>query len=304
MKDEILINILFDFLANKKLSASYLASKHGVSKRTIFRYIDTLSLTIPITTDRGRNGGYYISDSYKIPASFLSEKEYEKVISTLVAINKELDSKELDNGINKLKSAYKGEKSSLTVQGGNLIIDAGPWGGAKGYKAKLSVMEKSIEQNLLLSISYHDREGEVTKRIIEPHAIVFKQGLWYIYAYCQMREDFRLFKVGRIESANILDKTFTRREMPEKSFDDWYNNIPTEEISLQINKTIVSDIEEWLGVENVKREDGNYIAKVSLPVDEGLINKLLSFGSGIKVLAPEKLKDKMLETVKQIINNY
>ena len=57
MKFTILIDILFDLLAKRKLTASYLAEKHGISVRTVYRYIDHMSLTVPVYIKRGRNGG-------------------------------------------------------------------------------------------------------------------------------------------------------------------------------------------------------------------------------------------------------
>ena len=55
-------------------------------------------------------------------------------------------------------------------------------------------MTKSIEDQKRLNIRYHDRNGDITERTIEPHVIVFKQGLWYVYAYCNLRNEFRFFK--------------------------------------------------------------------------------------------------------------
>lgn len=305
MKDENLINVLFDFLAEKKVSASKLAKKYEISKRTVFRYIDALCVAgVPIYSKRGNDGGFYIYDTFKIPSTFLTEKEYDAVISSLKAVNGEIENAYLSSGINKLTAANKGEKSSLTVTDGNLIIDAGPWGDTGGYRAKLGVIEKSIEQRKTLLIKYHDRTGEVTERVIEPHAIVFKQGLWYAYAFCRLRNEFRLFKTGRIEHANILDETFERKPLPDKPFEKWYVNENTQEVYMEIDKSVLSDVEEWIGIENVKNENGKFYARVRLPFDDGLISKILTFGAGIKVLEPEILKEKIITAAQKVTAVY
>ena len=305
MKDENIINILFDFLAEKKVSATELARKYGVSRRTIFRYIDALCVAgVPIYSKRGNDGGFYLYDTFKIPATFLTDKEYESVISSLKAVNNEIENPSLSSGINKLLSAYRGEKDTLKVSDGNLIIDTGAWGDTSGYRAKLAVIEKAIEDKKVLYVKYHDRTGDITERNVEPHAIVFKQGLWYVYAFCRLRNEFRLFKTGRIELADLLDETFERKPIPEKPFEKWYSQSNTEEVYMEVDKSVLSDVEEWLGIENVSETDGKFFARVQLPFDDGLISKILTFGAGIKVLSPKQLKEKIITAAQKVTAVY
>ena len=66
MKNQILIDILFLLLSREKVSAKYIAEKFNISTRSVYRYIDELSIPVPIYNIRGRNGGYTISDTFKI----------------------------------------------------------------------------------------------------------------------------------------------------------------------------------------------------------------------------------------------
>ncbi len=83
MKFYILSDILFELLLKRKVTAGYLAEKHEISIRTVYRYVDTLSTSVPVYVKRGRNGGIYISDSYKLPMGFMTESEYSTVIEAL-----------------------------------------------------------------------------------------------------------------------------------------------------------------------------------------------------------------------------
>ena len=307
MKYEIMIRILFNLLNNKKVTATWLANEYGVSTRTIYRYIDCLSYAnIPITCDKGRDGGFFILDNFKLTSSFMTKEEFNAVISALDGINAQLKNSKLKSATEKLKSINRIEKNSLTLSSGNLIIDAGPWGDAIGYRAKLGVLEEGIEKNTLLEIVYHDREGEITTRLIEPHTIVFKQGLWYVYAWCRLRNDFRFFKTGRIESLRVLDEKFIRRNIPNESelFDTWYDKADKVAVTFIVDKTVLSDVEEWLGVENITEIDGKFIAKAKLPNDNGLIPKIMSYGNGLSVVSPDNLKKKLVESAKRLIENY
>ena len=307
MKFETMINILFDMLSKKTVQAKYLAQKYGICTRTVIRYITCLELAgVPIYATRGRNGGYRIMDTFRLSSTFMTVKEFEQVINSLSSIVQSVPDKALSSAINKLKATVKPEYGGFDIKSGNLIIDGGPWGDTVGYKAKLQVIEESLNDNRELFIRYHDRNGAISERVVEPHVIVFKQGIWYIYAYCHLRNEFRFFKTGRIEIANILNTKFTRRDLSKKELplDFWHNSVKAERVVMEIDKTVASDVEEWLGIENVKQENGKYIADVSLPFDDGLVSKIMSYSSGIKVLSPDALKDKIKATALAVASKY
>ena len=67
MKFVILLDILFELLSKRKVTATFLSEKFNISTRTVYRYVDTLSLCIPLYVKQGREGGIYLSDSYKLP---------------------------------------------------------------------------------------------------------------------------------------------------------------------------------------------------------------------------------------------
>lgn len=307
MKYEIMLGILFDLLSKKCVKAAYLADKYEVSTRSIHRYINSLEMAgVPIYTIRGSAGGFAIVDTYKLSSTFLTEKEFEQTVNTLEAITNSIPNKTLDSAITKLKSAAKNQISGFDIKSGGIVIDAGPWGDTVNYKSKLVIIQKSLEECKKLNIKYHDRNGEVTERTIEPHVIVFKQGLWYVYAYCNLRKKFRFFKTGRIEQATILNEKFIKQDLSKMSLplDFWHQNTIGEDVVLEIDKQILSDVEEWLGIENVKLIGNKHIATVNLPFDNGLVSKIMSYGKGIKVIEPIKLKKEIQNCAKSILENY
>jgi predicted DNA-binding transcriptional regulator YafY len=307
MKFEIMLSILFELLSKRCVKASYLAEKFEVSVRSIYRYVSALEMAgVPLYTIRGNRGGIAIIDTYKLSSTFMTVKEFETVINTLTAITESVPNDLLEKAINKLKSTVKNEYSGFDIKSGNLIIDAGPWGDTTSYKSKLVIIQQSIQDCKKLSITYHDRNGEITNRVIEPHLILFKQGLWYVFAFCQLRNEFRFFKTGRIEHANILNDKFTRRDLSNMDLplDFWHNSVQTTDVVLEIEKSVLSDVEEWLGIENVQNRNGKFFAYVKLPFDNGLVNKIMSYGSGIKVIEPLELKEQIIKQTKQILKIY
>lgn len=307
MKFEIMLKILFELLSKKTVTATYLANKYEVSTRSIHRYVNTLEMAgVPIYTTRGKSGGFSIIDTFRINSNFLTSNEFEQTISTLQALCDGVPNKTLSNVILKLKATSKNSYENFDLKSGNLVIDAGPWGDTVGYKTKLLLIEKAIEENSVLTINYHDRNATVSKRDIEPHVIVFKQGLWYVYAYCRLRQEFRFFKTGRIESANLSSEKFVRRELAKNDLplNFWHNNLESVEVRMEIDNKVLSDVEEWLGIENVMISENKNIAVVNLPYDDGLVSKIISYGDGIKVIYPQELKEKIKEKANEIVKKY
>lgn len=307
MKFEIMLKILFELLAKKTVTATYLADKYEVSTRSIHRYINTLEMAgVPLYTTRGKAGGFSLIDSYRLNSNFLTTKEFEQTLNTLQAFCDSVPNKTLSNVILKLKATSKNSYENFDLKSGNLVIDAGPWGDTFGYKTKLLLIEKAIDENLVLTINYHDRNGVVSKRDIEPHVIVFKQGLWYVYAYCRLRKEFRFFKTGRIASANLSNENFTRREIAknELPLNFWQSNLESLMVKMEIDNKVLSDVEEWLGIENVTVTNEKNYAEVSLPNDDGLVSKIISYGDGIKVLSPNSLVEKIKLKASEIVKKY
>ncbi len=306
MKFEIMVKILFELLSKKVVTASYLANKYEISRRTVYRYIESLDFAgVPIYTNRGNGGGFSLVDTYRLTSTFMTSSEFEQTINALTSLNESVGDKVLDSAINKLKATIKHQYSKLDFKSGNLIIDGGPWGDTAGYKIKLNILQKCINENLQLKINYHDRNGQITQRVINPYFIIFKQGLWYTYAYCTLRHEFRIFKTGRIEQALILDSTFERLPVNKNELSlDFTKDNQTEKIEMEISKSVLSEVEEWLGIENVVQENGKNIARVSLPYENGLLSKIMSYGCGIKILSPQKLKDDIKKNAQELLNNY
>lgn len=303
MKYQTLIDILFILLSRKKVTARYLAERFDLSLRSIYRYIDELSLSVPIYNERGRNGGYSVYESFRLPSAFLTKEESDVTLDALNGVNKELHSAALLRVIDKLGAVRKDLNDERNISVGNFIIDGGPWTSDGTFKNTLRILQAATEDKRALIIKYRDRDGTLTERTVEPHIMVLKQGLWYVYAYCRLRKTFRLFKVGRIAAVKTIDEFFERKPVAdiENALKEWYGNLKTEQVELIADEEVRSDLEEWLGVDKVfATKDGLVRASVSLPIDKTLTAKIMSFMGKVKVLSPESLRVDVLAAAKAI----
>ena len=306
MKFQAMLKILFTLLKKRRSSAAELAAACGVSERSIHRYLEELIVSgVPIDIIRGRNGGIFLPDTYKLPENFFTKEEYAAAVNALGALSEQMRDDAVKSALEKLLSQQKADRRDMTLTG-RVIVDGGTWGDAYDFSDKLKVLEDAAEDDECLDLLYIDREGKESRRTIEPHLLVYKQNIWYIYAWCRTRKNFRLFRIGRVRSARILEETFPKREINREQLPLKFDFVNTEliEVKLSVQKKALPDVEEWLGIGNVHPSNSGLIAEATLPAGEVLISKLLSFGDGIRILSPTSLADTVRERAESLLKLY
>ena len=306
MKYTIMLKMLFMLLAKKRITAKEVAEKFDISVRSVYRYVDELSFAhVPVMTERGSGGGISISETFKIPSSFLTKEEFSTLIELLNGVSPQLKKAKVFESMTEKLLAAKSPRDVKLLGSSSLIIDGSGWNDY-GYNEKFSLISKAINETVAVKISYHDRNGETSVREIEPHVIVLKHGVWYVYAYCRNKNAFRFFKIGRIEYAR-LTSPFMRRDIVAEDlpFDSWFKTAEKVDVELSIDRSVKSDVEEWLGVENVTElPSGNITATCRLPYDKSLISEIMKYGNAVKVVRPEKLKKDILKNAEQLVGLY
>lgn len=302
MQNDVLLGILFTLVNEKKCTAKQLAAKYELSVRTVYRYLDTLNQAgVPLVSFTGSGGGVAIADNFRVDKTFFTKAEYDKIISALEAF--EISSGGKDQVLEeKLKALSMSDSPQYVLQSENLFIDAPS---ADGIKNKMAAFGDAIYNNKVCRIIYHSRKGEITDRKILPHAFTFQNGQWYVYAYCQSRKDFRLFKISRVFSVFVTDETFERLPLPpRRQEEDEYTSLPRVRLSLMVEEKCRPDVEEWLGIENVRKSGDKFYASAVQVLDRQLISKLMSFGDGIKIISPTEVRDEVKKTLKEALAAY
>lgn len=305
MKFQIMLGILFTLLARRKVSAGYLAGKYGVSVRSIYRYVDEMSISgVPVTVLRGPQGGICISDAFTLPKGLLTKEEYSKSLECLLAMNEQLHDDVLTDVIEKFRRSEKREERGEEFSG-NILVDGGTWGDERKLSDLIALFSRAAEEREALLLEYADRGGERTNRTVLPHLMVLKQNVWYVYAYCKLRKEFRLFKLGRVRSVRKTGETFERlpfrREDVPLSFWKAQKEV---DAKFKISPERLPFAEEWLGVSNVYEQNGEYFAEAILPDDDALVGKILSAGAGFRVLAPSSLVSRVRAETERLFACY
>lgn len=302
MKYQIMIDIMMLLLSKRKLTAQQIADKYDISARSVYRYVEELNVCgVPVDVVRGRYGGITIADTFRLPTGYFTREEYTSCVNALQAMSSQVSDLSVVSALEKLQRQQKQEKRELAVCG-NIIVDGGTWGDSKSFSEKMRVCEKAVNERQSLFIDYVSRGGTHSKRVIDPHVLIFKQNVWYVYAFCHTKQTFRTFKIGRIKSATFTGNEFIKREISrdELDLDFTYSSDELCEVTLEIDKNSIADAEEWLGIDNIEPLGNAFVAHMTLPDNGGLVNKILSYGGAVKVLQPASLKEKVIAAAKAI----
>lgn len=295
MKYPIMIKMLMMLTSRRKVTAREIADRFEISVRSVYRYVDELNVAgVPVDVVRGRYGGIFIADTFKLPSGYFTRGEYAATVNALTAMSSTMDDGDILSALEKLQRQQKTDKRELAVCG-NIIVDGGAWADLGRFPQKMKVCEQAVRDSLCLEIDYISRDGEHSKRVIDPYVLILKQNVWYIYAFCHTRQDFRTFKIGRIKGARFTGRGFVKKEITkdEIPLNFEYTAEQLISVTLEIKKDALADVEEWLGVDNIEPRGEGLVATVSLPDDEMLVDKILGYGGKVKVLAPLPLKEKV-----------
>ncbi|MGN0824668.1 MAG: helix-turn-helix transcriptional regulator [Candidatus Coproplasma sp.] len=295
MKYQVMLKMLIMLTSKRQVTAKEIADRFEISQRSVYRYVEELNVSgVPVDVVRGRYGGIFIADTYRLPSGYFTRGEYDAVINALEAMGGQINDDNVTSALEKLISRRKEDKRELSVCG-NIIVDGGSWADMGSFSEKMRVCEQAVKDSLSLEIDYISREGEHSRRVIDPHVLIFKQNVWYVYAFCHSRQEFRTFKIGRIKLARFTGGKFEKKEISREDIplNFEYSSEQLTQVTLEIKKDALADVEELIGVDNVEPKGNALIATVALPDDETLVDKILSYGGKVKVIAPTALKERV-----------
>lgn len=298
------INRLFEIiylLLNKKfMTANELADHFEVSVRTIYRDIDTLSLAgIPIYALQGKGGGISLLEHYVLDKSVLSEREQNEILYALQSMTV-TQVPEADKVLAKLSSLFNKSRTNW------IEVDFSPWGSDDKGFSQFTQIKDAILSHRIIEFNYFGSSGEKTARRVEPMKLIFKINAWYLQAYCQTRNELRMFKIVRMADVRITEDPFTQM-IPEHLPGGGQSQETQKWIELCFN--ISADgayrvYDEFEEKEITKNTDGSFTIMTTLPESDWLIRYILSFGSEAEVKSPQHIRDMLQLELSKIAMRY
>jgi len=308
MKIDRLVSIILLLLEKERIGAQELADLFEVSPRTIYRDIDSINMAgIPVRATSGVGGGFEIMEQYKLDKKVFSTADLSVILMGLSSLSNMMRGDELVSAFAKVKSFIPAERAEeIELLTGQITIDLSPWSGNRNAQPYLELIKQALQEHKLLSFTYLDRAGNRIPRIAEPYQLVLKGSQWYWQGYCHTRNDFRLFKLSRTSSLQLLEETFSPREHPKPELDasDIHTKMQTE-ITIRIHKSILERVLDYCNDEDILPDgEEHYIVRYPLIENDYYYGILLSFGEKCECIEPERVRAEMKRRARAIAALY
>lgn len=207
--------------AHQPVTAKQLAEKMMLSERTIYRYIDDLSVSgIPVYGEPGV--GYRLSEGFELPPLHLTPLELEALVLGVNLVTTR-------TGENLSQAAYsllsKIEASlplGHELKKENESVALAPYSFYdKKIRKSWDLVHSAIKEKTQLQLQYLSLDDQESERVIYPLGLFYWGGVWTLGAWCFLREAYRNFRVDRIEEIGVSNETLP---LPEQvSLSDYIN---------------------------------------------------------------------------------
>lgn len=296
MRVDRLIGILSILLQKEKATAPDLARQFEVSRRTINRDIEELCKAgIPIVTTQGQGGGISIMDGYKMERTVFTNKEMQDILAGL----RSLDSVNGTNRYLQLMEKLSAGSSDFMEGDQSVLIDLSSWY-QNALALKIEIIRGAIDDKRDLTFTYYSPKGE-GKRQIEPYYLIFKWSNWYVWGWCRMRQDFRLFKLNRMEELASGETAFEKRPCPLPDLSDkkiFSGGIEIKALfQPECKWRLVEEYGPWCYTE---QEDGRLLFQSNFINKDYLIDWLFSFRDGVELVSPEEIRTEIRRVMERM----
>ena len=302
--------ILIHLQSRKIVKAQDIAQRFDISLRTVYRDIRTLEEAgIPLIGEAGV--GYTMMDGYRLPPVMFTKEEATAFLTAEKMVEKLTDASTHENyksAMFKVRAVLRtSEKNYLeNIEEHIQVHETSFLPKNRHENHNLQDILKSVAEKTVLTIEYFaNYSQEDTSRNIEPIGIYFSGTYWHLIAYCQMRQDYRNFRIDRIININPTSLTFQREHLSLKSY---LSQISTEEklhtIIIRIEKNTVKlmgDEKYYRGFVSQKIVDNKVEMTFLTSSITGFARWFLFLGDMSEIISPDVLREKVKEIAEGIL---
>src|SRR5579862_3628557 len=216
-----LLRLLSLFQARRYWSGAELCDRLEVTSRTLRRDVDRLrTLGYPVNSTSGAAGGYQLGAGTALPPLRLDDAEAVTVAvglrtaaSGTVAGIEETSVRALAKLEQVLPSRLRRRVAALHSS----ILPLASTGPPVHAETLLAIATRCRDSEML-KFQYRSRDGATSQREVEPHRLVNTGRRWYLVAWDVNRNNWRTFRVDRIEPKLAAGSRFSPRKPPDGDF--------------------------------------------------------------------------------------
>ena len=298
-------------------NADAVGRQFGVSRRTAFADRDHLAVNLgaPVAYDRRRGGWDYTDPTYLLPFLALAEREAATLRRSLLAAREYLA--EPDAGpVNALAQRLRpflpplAETAAESV-GGAIHAD----GGVGASLALLDDCRQGVADRRRLRLLYHSlHRDEVSERVVRPHHLHHWRGEPYLIAWCEWRQGWRDFFLGRVREWALLPGPDAFKRDPAFDADAYLRDgfeLRHGEALVTVRVRFTPHQARWVrerryheSQRTVDLEDGGLEMMLSVAGTAEVRRWLLGYGAEVEVLEPSSLRSEMAAEAKKLGEIY
>jgi predicted DNA-binding transcriptional regulator YafY len=209
---------LVQLVRGRRLStAAFLAQRLEVSVRSVYRDIaDLQHQGVPIEGEAGV--GYRMRAGFELPPLMFTRDEAQALVAAVRLAQPRLDpglAAQAELALSKVLSVLPAESRAAAE---SLAVYAPPVGPDDATLRRLEVLRGAAQARQVLQIDYLDLQGARSRRRVRPLGCFYWGLVWTLAGWCELRQDFRSFRIDRIEALEALDERF--RDEPGRSLAD------------------------------------------------------------------------------------
>lgn len=199
---------IIQILRRRKLSrAQDLAEKLEVSERTIYRDVrDLMASGVPIEGEAGV--GYILRGGYDLPPIMFDEEEIEALVLGVRIVEAWADPKLATAAGNVIAKVEAVIPDRLRRHMAETALLAPRDHFAEPITIDPTALRGAIRERHKIQFGYRDREDQPTRRTVRPLALAFYGPVWVLASWCELRQDFRAFRVDRMSDLEVLVDRF------------------------------------------------------------------------------------------------
>ncbi|QNI36755.1 helix-turn-helix transcriptional regulator [Edaphobacter albus] len=203
---------IVQFLRQGRLqTAQTLATKLQVSQRTIYRDIQDLQLAgTPIEGEAGV--GYTLRRDMDLPPLMFTRGELTALVLGARLVRAWGGEENVLGAAQALQRIEAVLPADLRNEFDSILLYAPGYRMKPHLRARLDSLHMACKMRRVASFRYIREDGEVSERCVWPLALVFWSGVWTLTSWCELRNDFRDFRLDRMDEVAILERTFTPKK--------------------------------------------------------------------------------------------
>ncbi len=191
----------------RRTTAGQLAEWLAVSERTIYRDVADLAASgVPVEGEAGV--GYRLARGFEVPPLMFTRDELEALVFGVRVVRAwggPRLGQAAEDALAKIESVLPLPRRAEPARSRLFALD---FAAPEAVRAHIEPLRRAIEERRLVRFDYTRADGAASSRAVRPLGLFYWGGRWTLGAWCEVRRDFRNFRIDRMAALDVQDRRF------------------------------------------------------------------------------------------------